>query len=107
MKDNVLVVSDIHLGSPVSKVKALAKVLKNEKYSHLIINGDLFDSKNIHRYKKGHWNILSLIRKVSKYYCNNVKGKDSGIVDFIFHVFIGFNYIPKVWRPFLLKIDDG
>ena len=64
--DNVLVVSDIHLGSPVSKVKTLAKVLKNEKYDHLVINGDLFDNRFIHRYKKRHWNILSLIRKISK-----------------------------------------
>ena len=66
MTDNILVVSDIHLGSPVSKVKSLAKVLKNEKYNHLILNGDVFDSKNIHRYKKGHWNILSLLRKIAK-----------------------------------------
>ena len=42
MKDNVLVISDVHLGSPVSKVKTVANVLKKEKYSHLIINGDLF-----------------------------------------------------------------
>ena len=66
MSSNILVVSDIHLGSPVSKVKSLAKVLKNEKYGHLVINGDLFDNKYIHRYKKRHWNILSLIRKISK-----------------------------------------
>ena len=63
---NTLVISDIHLGSPVSKVKSLAKVLKNEKYDHLIINGDCFDSKYIERYKKRHWNILSLLRKISK-----------------------------------------
>lgn len=63
---NTLVISDIHLGSPVSKVKKLAKVLKNENYSHLIINGDLFDNKYITRYKKQHWNILSLIRKIGK-----------------------------------------
>ena len=66
MSSNILGVSDIHLGSPVSKVKSLAKVLKNEKYGHLVINGDLFDNKYIHRYKKRHWNILSLIRKISK-----------------------------------------
>lgn len=66
MSSNILVISDIHLGSPVSRVRALAKVLKNEKYGHLIINGDLFDNKYIHRYKKRHWNILSLIRKISK-----------------------------------------
>jgi len=63
---NILVVSDIHLGSPVSRVKTLAKVLKNEKYGHLIINGDLFDNKNIGKYKKRHWNILSLLRTISK-----------------------------------------
>jgi len=64
--NNILVISDIHLGSPVSKVKSLAKVLKNEKYNHLVLNGDIFDNKYIHRYKKRHWNILSLLRKISK-----------------------------------------
>jgi DNA repair exonuclease SbcCD nuclease subunit len=64
--NNILVVSDVHLGSPVSKVKAFAKVLKNEKYNHLIVNGDLFDNRYIERYKKHHWNILSLIRKIAK-----------------------------------------
>ena len=51
MKNNILVISDIHLGSPVCRVKSLAKVLKNEKYNHLIINGDLFDNKYIEKYK--------------------------------------------------------
>jgi UDP-2,3-diacylglucosamine pyrophosphatase LpxH len=63
---NILVISDVHLGSPVSRVKNLVKVLKNENYKHLIINGDLFDNKHIHRYKKKHWSVLSLIRKISK-----------------------------------------
>jgi UDP-2,3-diacylglucosamine pyrophosphatase LpxH len=66
MTDNILVISDVHLGSPVSRVKSLAKVLKSEKYDHLIINGDLFDSSAIHRYKKHHWKILALIRKIAK-----------------------------------------
>jgi hypothetical protein len=63
---NILVISDIHLGSPVSKVKSLVKVLKSEKYSKLIINGDLFDNKYIERYKKRHWKALSIIRKIAK-----------------------------------------
>jgi UDP-2,3-diacylglucosamine pyrophosphatase LpxH len=63
---NTLVISDVHLGSPICRVKNLAKVLKNEKYDHLIINGDLFDNRYIQRYKKRHWNILSLIRKIAK-----------------------------------------
>ena len=61
-----LVVSDIHLGSPVSRVKAFAKVLRNEKYKKLIINGDLFDNNHMGKYKKHHWKIISLIRKISK-----------------------------------------
>jgi hypothetical protein len=64
--NNILVVSDIHLGSPVCKVKAVTSVLKNEKYDTLIINGDLLDNKYIGRYKKSHWRILSIIRRVSK-----------------------------------------
>ena len=64
--NNILVVSDVHLGSPVSKVKSFAKLLKNEKYDHLIVNGDLFDNKHIERYKKHHWNILNIIRKIAK-----------------------------------------
>ena len=63
---NTLVISDIHLGSPVCKVKAVTSVLKNENYSTLIINGDLLDNKYIGRYKKSHWRILSIIRRVSK-----------------------------------------
>ena len=63
---NTLVLSDIHLGSPVCKVKAVTSVLKNEKYDTLIVNGDLLDNKYIGRYKKSHWRVLSIIRRISK-----------------------------------------
>jgi predicted phosphodiesterase len=36
---NVLVISDVHLGSPVSRVKKVVQLLKSEKYDHLIVNG--------------------------------------------------------------------
>jgi UDP-2,3-diacylglucosamine pyrophosphatase LpxH len=63
---NTLVISDVHLGSPVSRVKSLVKVLKNEKYDHLIINGDLFDNRYLERYKSQHWKALSILRKIAK-----------------------------------------
>lgn len=63
---NTLVISDIHLGSPVCKVKSIISVLKNEKYDTLIVNGDLLDNKYIGRYKKSHWRVLSIIRRISK-----------------------------------------
>jgi UDP-2,3-diacylglucosamine pyrophosphatase LpxH len=66
MSGNTLVLSDVHLGSPSSKTKALTSVLKTEEYSHLILNGDLLDNKHINRYNKHHWNVLGLIRKIAK-----------------------------------------
>lgn len=65
-KENILVISDIHLGSPVCRTEALMKVLEKEDYYKLIINGDLFDNKTFKRYNKKHWNILDAIRKISK-----------------------------------------
>jgi UDP-2,3-diacylglucosamine pyrophosphatase LpxH len=62
----ILVISDIHLGSPVCRTDALLKVLTEEKYDKLIINGDLLDNGNFQRYKKKHWKVLETIRKISK-----------------------------------------
>ena len=65
-KENILVISDIHLGSPVCKTDALLKVLEKEDFYKLIINGDLLDNECFSRYKKKHWKVLDAIRKVSK-----------------------------------------
>jgi UDP-2,3-diacylglucosamine pyrophosphatase LpxH len=64
--ENILVISDIHLGSPVCKTESIMKVLTDEKYGKLIINGDLLDNGYIQRYKKKHWKVLDTIRKISK-----------------------------------------
>jgi UDP-2,3-diacylglucosamine pyrophosphatase LpxH len=64
--DKILVVSDIHLGSPVLRVEELFNLL-NEKWSQIIVNGDLLDSGKFHRYNKHHWKILSKLRKLSKH----------------------------------------
>jgi UDP-2,3-diacylglucosamine pyrophosphatase LpxH len=61
-----LVISDVHLGSPVCKTDSLIKVLNDQKYDRLIINGDLLDNNYFQRYKKNHWKVLELIRKISK-----------------------------------------
>ena len=65
-KENILVISDIHLGSPVCKTDALLKVLEKEDFYKLIINGDLLDNECFNRYKKKHWKVLDAIRKLSK-----------------------------------------
>lgn len=61
-----LVISDVHLGSPVCRTDSLLKVLTEEKYDKLIINGDLLDNNHFKRYKKKHWKVLETIRKISK-----------------------------------------
>jgi UDP-2,3-diacylglucosamine pyrophosphatase LpxH len=61
-----LVISDVHLGSPVCKTDSLMEVLLDEKYDKLIINGDLLDNGYFQRYKKKHWKVLETIRKISK-----------------------------------------
>jgi len=62
---NTIIISDIHLGSKLSRVNSLLKFLKNVKFKRLIINGDIFDSINMRRLNKKHWHLLSVLRKLT------------------------------------------
>lgn len=64
--NTALVVSDIHLGSPLCKAEEFIFFLQNytKGYEALIINGDLFESMDA-RLKKRHWQCLSELRKLS------------------------------------------
>ncbi len=64
-KTNTIIVSDVHLGSPVSRSKELTEELKKWEYTRLILLGDIFDDLNFHRLNKEHWTFLSHIRDVS------------------------------------------
>ena len=64
--EKILVISDIHLGSPVLRADALLELL-DKKWQQIIVNGDLLDSGKFHRYTKKHWKILSKLRKISKH----------------------------------------
>ena len=63
---STLIISDLHLGSKVCKADKIVWVLTNVNYDNLVINGDLFDAHHIHRFKKDHWKILSILRKLTK-----------------------------------------
>jgi UDP-2,3-diacylglucosamine pyrophosphatase LpxH len=63
---DTIVVSDVHLGSRVSRPDALRRVLKQHSFRRLILNGDIFDDMNIHRLKRSDWRLLSTIRKLSR-----------------------------------------
>jgi predicted phosphodiesterase len=61
----ILVVSDIHLGTSVSQKEKVLEVLSLD-FNTLLINGDLFDNYSFKRYDKRDWKILGKIRKLSK-----------------------------------------
>ena len=63
-------ISDLHLGSKVTRAHALLHFLQSVQFKRLIINGDVFDSINMRRLNRHHWKILSLLRKLTD--------KDSG-----------------------------
>jgi DNA repair exonuclease SbcCD nuclease subunit len=60
-----IIISDIHLGSPVCRADKVLDIL-NSDMDELIINGDLIDSKNLTRFRSKHWEILSKLRKLTK-----------------------------------------
>lgn len=65
MDVDTIIVSDIHLGSEVSRGKALVQLLRTHDYRRLILNGDVFDGLNFKRLSRDDWKFLSFIRKLS------------------------------------------
>lgn len=61
-----LFISDIHIGSKVSKPDLLLKVLNKYDYESLYIVGDFIDDDNLSRLNQKDWKILSEIRKTTE-----------------------------------------
>ena len=62
---DTLIISDIHLGSDVSRSREALKMLKSYSFKRLILNGDVFEDLNFKRLRKDDWKLLSYIRKLS------------------------------------------
>lgn len=60
-----MIVSDVHLGSEVSRAEDLLATLRSHRFKRLILLGDIFSDLNFKRLKKEHWQLLSYIRKLS------------------------------------------
>jgi len=61
-----VVASDWHIGSEVCQREKIINLLKTLKTETLILNGDIIDINHTKRLKKKDWEILSLLRKISK-----------------------------------------
>lgn len=63
---DTLIISDIHLGSNLSRVRKLAEIFRVYQFKRLILNGDIFNGFNFKRLSSAHWGVLSQVRKLSK-----------------------------------------
>ncbi|MEK7651218.1 MAG: UDP-2,3-diacylglucosamine diphosphatase [Patescibacteria group bacterium] len=59
---DTFIMSDIHLGSEVSRPEAALATLKKHSFGRLILLGDIFDDLNFQRLSREHWELLSYIR---------------------------------------------
>jgi UDP-2,3-diacylglucosamine pyrophosphatase LpxH len=62
---DTLILSDLHLGSEMSRAREALHVLEENRYRRLILLGDIFADLNFGRLKKEHWKFLGFIRKLS------------------------------------------
>lgn len=88
---DTLIVSDIHLGSDVSRSEQLSALIDRYQFRRLLLNGDVFDDLNFHRLSKRDWKLLSQIRKISnpKHGIEVVwviGNHDGGVADILSHI---------------------
>lgn len=62
---DAVIVSDLHLGSEISRASEALELLRSLRFRRLILLGDIFCDLNFRRLKKEHWRFLSHIRKLS------------------------------------------
>lgn len=65
-KTHTLIISDLHLGSRVSRSREVVEVLKSYEFRKLILLGDIFDDLNFNNLSEADWKFLSLVGKISK-----------------------------------------
>lgn len=62
---DTLILSDLHLGSDISRAEDAIRMLRQNTFRRLILLGDIFCDLNFRRLTKEHWKFLGYIRKLS------------------------------------------
>src|SRR5437763_14362548 len=62
---DTLILSDLHLGSEISRAEQATRMLRENRFRRLILLGDIVSDLNFGRLTKEHWKLLSYIRKLS------------------------------------------
>ncbi len=63
---DIMIVSDVHLGSRVSRASRLQELLTNYSFKKLILLGDIFEHLNFKKLTGEHWDLLSYLKQISK-----------------------------------------
>src|SRR5215510_11915065 len=88
---DTLILSDLHLGSHISRAQEAMRMLKQTSFRRLVLLGDIFSDLNFGRLTKDHWKFLGYIRKLSNPKRNIevvwVEGNhDQGLTDVMSHL---------------------
>ena len=62
---DTLILSDVHLGSELSRAQDALDVLQSYSFRRLVLLGDIFSDLNFRRLTSEHWQFLTHIRKLS------------------------------------------
>src|SRR5437879_12374928 len=62
---DTLILSDLHLGSDMSRADEARRMLRQHRFRRLILLGDFLSDLNFGRLTKQHWKFLGYIRKLS------------------------------------------
>jgi len=62
---DTVIISDLHLGSDVSRARDALDFLHSVTFRRLVLLGDIFADLNFRRLTKEHWKFLGYIRKLS------------------------------------------
>jgi UDP-2,3-diacylglucosamine pyrophosphatase LpxH len=65
-KTHTLIISDLHLGSRVSRAREATEFLKNFEFRKLILLGDIFENLNFKRLHDDDWKFIALLTRFSK-----------------------------------------
>jgi UDP-2,3-diacylglucosamine pyrophosphatase LpxH len=64
-KTHTIIISDLHLGSPVSQPEKTLEMLEGYSFRKLILLGDIFDNLDFRNLSRGCWELLNYIGKIS------------------------------------------
>jgi len=100
---DLVILSDLHLGSELPKAREALDLLRSLSFRRLILLGDIFCDLNFRRLKKEHWQFLSYIRKLSNPKRNVevvwVEGNhDYGLTDVMSHLVGVPVYQEYIWE---------